>query len=127
MKAIAKIFEEQRKHFEKGGKFELLYPLFEAKETFLFTTAHKTKTGSHIRDAIDTKRLMSTVIMALVPCLLFGIYNVGYQYHAAQGVPADFVTCMLMGCGKCSHSDRDLCGRWNLGASIRPGAKTRNQ
>ena len=85
MKFIADIFDKKRPDFEKGGKLERFYPLFEAQETFLFVTRDKTSSGSHIRDYMDTKRLMSFVIIALVPCLLFGIYNAGYQHHQAAG------------------------------------------
>ncbi len=97
MKFIEDIFNKQRHHFEKGGKLEKLYPLFEAKETFLFTPAQRTASGCHVRDAIDTKRLMSTVIVALIPTLLFGIYNVGYQYFKAAGQDPEFVSCMAVG------------------------------
>ncbi len=69
--------------FEKGGKFEKLYPLFEAHDTLLFTPGEVTKTGSHIRDGIDLKRMMITVVIALVPCILFAMYNTGYQIHNA--------------------------------------------
>lgn len=87
-----------RPDFEKGGKFEKLYPLFEAKESFTFVTRDRTKSGAHIRDALDTKRLMSTVIVALIPCMLFGIYNVGYQHFRAYGVadPA-LMECVIKG------------------------------
>ena len=87
-----------RPDFEKGGKFEKLYPLFEAKESFTFVTRDRTKSGAHIRDALDTKRMMSTVIVALIPCMLFGIYNVGYQHFRAYGVadPA-LMQCVIKG------------------------------
>lgn len=85
MKMMREQFNKMRPLFEKGGKFEKLYPLFEAKETFLFVLAQRTSKGSHIRDALDTKRFMSMVIVALVPTLLFGMFNVGYQMYATQG------------------------------------------
>ncbi len=85
MNLIRKQFDKMRPMFEKGGKLEKLYPLFEAQETFLFVSHHRTHEGSHIRDPMDTKRLMSIVILGLLPALLFGIYNVGYQFYAAQG------------------------------------------
>lgn len=87
-----------RPDFEKGGKFEKLYPLFEAKESFTFVTRDRTKSGAHIRDALDTKRMMSTVIVALIPCMLFGIYNVGYQHFRAYGIadPA-LMQCVIKG------------------------------
>jgi Na+-transporting NADH:ubiquinone oxidoreductase subunit NqrB len=70
-----KKFEELRPHFSKGGRFERLYPLFEAKESFLFVLPHTAKGRTHVRDAMDIKRLMSTVIMALMPCILWGIWS----------------------------------------------------
>ena len=77
--------------FEKGGKYERFYPVFEALASFLFSTKAVTQSGSHIRDSLDTKRYMSLVILALKPALLFGIYNVGYQAHKAMGASLDFV------------------------------------
>lgn len=71
--------------FHKGGKFEKWAPLFESFDTFLFTPEHTTKTGAHIRDGIDLKRTMITVVLAMVPALLFGIWNTGHQHYAAIG------------------------------------------
>lgn len=85
MKFLKDMFNKRRPDFEKGGKLEKFRSLFEANETFLFIPPHTTKDGAHIRDAIDSKRLMSMVIVALVPCLLFGIWNVGYQHYLALG------------------------------------------
>ena len=67
--------------FEKGGKWEKMYPLYETLSTFLFTPKHVTKKGSHIRDGVDLKRTMFMVILALVPALLFGIYNTGHWHY----------------------------------------------
>ncbi len=97
MNMFKKQFDRMRPLFEKGGKLEKLYPLFEAQETFLFVLPHRTREGSHVRDPMDTKRLMSMVIVALIPALLFGIYNVGYQYHIAQG-PGALEQAGLAGC-----------------------------
>lgn len=72
--------------FSEGGKFSWLGSTFEAFESFLYvpnTTTHK---GAHIRDSIDLKRTMSVVIVALVPALLFGMFNVGYQHALSIGV-----------------------------------------
>ncbi len=86
MQGIRKLLDKQKKHFEKGGKLEKWYYAFEAMETFLFTPDHTTKPrGAQIRDAIDLKRLMMTVVLAMVPCLLFGIYNAGHQHFLATG------------------------------------------
>ena len=77
---IRNILDNLKKPFEKGQKLEKFYPAFDAFETFLFVPNHTAKTGAHIRDAIDLKRVMITVIIALLPALFYGIYNTGYQY-----------------------------------------------
>ena len=66
MKFIHNIFESSRVHFEKGGKFEKLFPLFEATESFFFIPATPTRADAHIRDNLDVKRFMSFVILALI-------------------------------------------------------------
>lgn len=66
-------------HFKPGGKLEKLYPLYEANDTFLYTPGEVSKGGTHIRDAIDTKRMMTMVIVALLPCIFMAFYNTGYQ------------------------------------------------
>ncbi len=66
-------------NFEKGGKYEKYAPAFSGFETFLFVPNHTTKTGAHIRDGVDLKRVMITVVIAMVPAMIFGIWNVGYQ------------------------------------------------
>jgi Na+-transporting NADH:ubiquinone oxidoreductase subunit B len=66
-------------NFEKGGKYEKYGPAFSGFETFLFVPNHTTKTGAHIRDGVDLKRVMITVVLAMVPAMIFGIWNVGYQ------------------------------------------------
>lgn len=65
--------------FHRGGKFEKLYPLYEANDTLLYTPGETTKGLTHVRDAIDLKRMMSTVIVALLPCIFMACYNTGYQ------------------------------------------------
>jgi Na+-transporting NADH:ubiquinone oxidoreductase subunit B len=65
--------------FEKGGKLEKLYPLYEATDTFLFTPGHRTRSGPHVRDAVDLKKTMITVVLALIPATLFGMFNAGYH------------------------------------------------
>ena len=84
MKFLLKMHDKQRHLFEKGGKFERLHPLFEAQDTFLFTPAEVTHGAPHVRDALDIKRLMITVVVALIPCVLFGIWNAGYQYNTVN-------------------------------------------
>ncbi len=72
-------------NFSKGGKFEKWNPLFETMATFAFTPKLVTQKGSHIRDGVDLKRTMMTVILAMIPCLLFGIYNTGHFAEIAKG------------------------------------------
>ncbi len=99
MKFLRNILDKQKPLFEKGGKLENYYSAFEALETFAFSPNHTAPSkGTHIRDAVDLKRLMMTVIIAMVPCLLFGMWNVGHQHFLATGVQdADFWAKMLIG------------------------------
>jgi Na+-transporting NADH:ubiquinone oxidoreductase subunit B len=85
MKALRKYIDRIKPHFEKGGKFEKLQSSFDALETFLFVPDKVTHKGSHIRDSIDLKRTMSIVVLALMPALIFGMWNVGYQNAHAFG------------------------------------------
>lgn len=85
MKFLLDIFKKNEHHFLKGGKWEKFYPLYEAKESFLFTPKTVTNTTVHVRDSLDSKRMMSMVILALIPCILFGAYNVGLQTALAAG------------------------------------------
>jgi Na+-transporting NADH:ubiquinone oxidoreductase subunit B len=86
MKFLQDAIDKVKPPFEKGGKLERYYYLFESIETFLFVPKTTTaKTGVQIRDKIDLKRFMGTVIISLLPALVFGTYNVGYQYFQAIG------------------------------------------
>lgn len=87
MKPLRKLLNNLKPNFEKGGKLEKLYPAFDAIESFLFVPDHTTANkGAHVRDAIDLKRTMILVVLSLIPCLLFGMWNVGYQHHLALGI-----------------------------------------
>ncbi len=98
MNFLHKILEKQRPLFEKGGKFERFYYLFEAGETFLFTPPTVTpRKGVQVRDAIDLKRMMMTVVIAMVPCLIFGIWNIGHQHGLATGKELDIVAKFVIG------------------------------
>ena len=77
-------------HFEEGGKLKAFHSVFEGMETFLYVPNTTSKVGVSIHDAIDSKRIMSMVVLALVPALLFGMYNIGYQNYAAAGVDGSF-------------------------------------
>ncbi len=83
MKAIRDALDKAAPLFEKGGKLEQLYPLYEAQDTILFTPSDVTKGGSHARDGLDLKRMMISVVVALTPCMLFAMWNTGYQAHLA--------------------------------------------
>ena len=80
MKFLRNKLDQIRKPFEKGQKFEKYAPAINALDTFLYVPNHTTKHGAHIRDAVDLKRTMITVVLALIPALIFGIYNAGYQH-----------------------------------------------
>lgn len=83
MKSLRRYIDKIKPNFEKGGKFEKLGSTFEAFETFMFVPDTVTSKGSHIRDANDMKRTMALVVLALVPSVLFGMWNVGYQHFLA--------------------------------------------
>ncbi|MDI9355773.1 MAG: NADH:ubiquinone reductase (Na(+)-transporting) subunit B [Chitinophagaceae bacterium] len=86
MNLLKNIFHKFKPHFEKGGKYEKYYYLFEAIESFTFSPATVTgKKGAHVRDAINLKRLMMTVVIAMLPCTFFGMWNVGHQHTLATG------------------------------------------
>jgi Na+-transporting NADH:ubiquinone oxidoreductase subunit B len=91
MKFLRNQLDSVKHHFEKGGKWEKFFYIYEGFETFLFApnTVAPPK-GVQVRDAIDMKRLMITVVIAMIPCLLFGMYNVGHQHFLATGVDASF-------------------------------------
>ena len=79
MNFLRKQLDKIKPHFDKGGKFEKYAPAFNGIDTFLFVPNHTTKYGAHIRDGIDLKRVMITVVIALLPALIFGMWNIGYQ------------------------------------------------
>ena len=74
--------------FRPGGKFAKLESVYDGMETFLFTPNSTSKSGAHIHDGNDLKRTMITVVVALIPALLFGMYNIGYQHYLAIGEPS---------------------------------------
>jgi Na+-transporting NADH:ubiquinone oxidoreductase subunit B len=83
--------------FEKGCKFEKFYYLFEVIDSFFLTPATRTSNGPHIRDSIDSKRYMITVVVALIPAILFGAFNIGYQSNLAKGIEAGIWTNFWIG------------------------------
>jgi Na+-transporting NADH:ubiquinone oxidoreductase subunit B len=98
MKVLRDALDKAKHNFEKGGKWEKYYYVFEAFDTFAFvpntTTPPK---GAQVRDAVDMKRLMMTVIIAMVPCLIFGMFNIGYQHFLALGQQASVVEMFWIG------------------------------
>lgn len=74
-------------HFDKGGKYHAFHSVFDGFYTFLYTPNETSRTGVHIHDANDSKRTMITVVVALLPCMLFGMWNIGYQHALATGDP----------------------------------------
>ena len=90
MKALRKIVDNIKPTFSKGGKLGFLHSTFDAFETFLFVPDTVTKNGVHIKDSIDLKRTMSFVIIALMPAMLFGMWNTGYQHNLSIGGSMDF-------------------------------------
>src|SRR6056300_1974694 len=100
MNFLRKSLDDLKKPFGKGQKFEKFAPAINAFDTFLFVPNHTTKKGAHIRDAVDLKRTMVTVIIALLPALIYGIYNTGYQYYAQTGVSFTFLEAFMHGAWK---------------------------
>ena len=97
MKLFKNILNSVKPHFETGGKLEKLYPAYDAFETFLFVPDHTTHKGTHIKDAIDLKRTMAFVVLAMLPCILFGMWNIGDQYYSAINVEATFFENLIFG------------------------------
>ncbi len=83
MRSLRKFLDNQEKHFAKGGKLERLFPLFEMTDTFLYTPGTVTRTASHVRDALDLKRMMMVVVVALIPAIFMALYNTGLQANLA--------------------------------------------
>ena len=94
---LRKQIDRLKKPFSKGSKYERFAPAVNAFDTFLFVPNHTTQKGAHIRDAVDLKRTMVTVIIALIPALIYGIYNTGYQYYIQTGEAFTFLDAFLHG------------------------------
>ncbi|MDE6369955.1 MAG: NADH:ubiquinone reductase (Na(+)-transporting) subunit B [Duncaniella sp.] len=99
MKTLRKYLDEIKPHFEPGGRFQGLQSVFDGFETFLYTPRTTSRAGSvNVHDSLDSKRIMIIVVLALMPCLLFGMYNTGYQNWLAAGA-TDFPFWQLMAYG----------------------------
>ena len=98
MKFLQKKFDQLKPFFEKGGKYEKLSTIYEGHRTIFFAPDIITgKKGTQIKDATDLKRLMITVIIAMIPCLIFGMWNVGHQHFIATGVEATILDKFWIG------------------------------
>ena len=91
--SLRKYIDQIKPNFEKGGKLHAFQSVFDGFETFLYVPNTTAKSGTHIHDAIDSKRIMSIVVIALMPAMLFGMYNVGYQNYLAAGTLASASFC----------------------------------
>ncbi len=83
MKSLRNFLDKQHKLFEKGGKLEKFYAAYEMVDTILYTPGEVTKESTHVRDSLDLKRMMITVVVALIPCIFFAMYNTGLQANLA--------------------------------------------
>ncbi len=99
MNALRKYLDKIKPNFEEGGKLHAFRSVFDGFETFLFVPNATSKSGVNVHDAIDSKRIMSFVVIALMPALLFGMYNVGYQNYAAAGKLAEATFWEIFGYG----------------------------
>ena len=98
MKFLQKKFDQIKPLFEKGGKYEKFYPIYEGHRTIFFAPDIITgKKGTQIKDATDLKRVMMTVIIAMIPCLIFGMWNVGHQHFLATGIEASLLDKFWIG------------------------------
>ena len=100
MNGLRKFVDKIKPTFEKGGKLGFLHSTFDAFETFLFVPNTVTRRGTHVRDCVDLKRVMIMVVLALVPAMLFGIWNTGYQHSLAFGLDWGFMDIVLLGLKK---------------------------
>ena len=99
MSALRNYINKIKPNFQEGGRLHALRSVFDGFETFLYVPNDTAKSGTHIHDAIDSKRIMSMVVIALMPAMLFGMYNVGYQNYLAAGTlaSASFLEVFLYG------------------------------
>ena len=87
---LQKLIKNIEPKFTNEGPLQRFFPIFEATESFLFSTAEKTNSGPHVRDSVDIKRVMILVVLALIPCYIFGAINIGVQAGIATGKVRSF-------------------------------------
>ena len=97
MSFLRNYLNQIKPNFEEGGKLHAFRSVFDGFETFLYVPNTTAKSGASIHDAIDSKRIMSMVVIALMPALLFGMYNVGYQNYLAAGVDGSCLDMFIYG------------------------------
>src|SRR5574344_413539 len=97
MQWIEHILDNLRPRFEKGKTLHPFKALFDAADAFFFTPKTIVSTGAHFRDPMDLKRGLTTVMIALIPCILFGIWNIGYQHYLSLNFDAGFWRIILYG------------------------------
>lgn len=97
MRTFRKFLDKIKPDFEEGGKYHAFRSVFEGFESFMFVPDATARTGTNIHDAIDSKRIMSIVVIALIPALLFGMYNVGYQHYLYTNTEGSFGELFLYG------------------------------
>ena len=100
MNGLRNLVDKIKPTFEKGGKLGFLHSTFDAFETFLFVPNTVTRRGAHVRDCVDLKRVMIMVVIALIPAMLFGVWNTGYQHSLAFGLDWGFWNIVLYGLAK---------------------------
>jgi len=100
MEWIRQKLDKFKEPFGKGKKLEKYAPAWNAIDTFLFTPNHTTQKGAHVRDAVDLKRVMITVVIALIPALIFGMWNGGYQYLSQIQAEVGFWEALGLGASK---------------------------
>lgn len=100
MKPLRHLLDIIKPHFQPGGKLQAFHSVYDGFETFLFTPTTTSTSGVNIHDSIDSKRVMIIVVLSLIPCLLFGMYNVGYQHWLAIGA-TEFPFLQVFGYGFC--------------------------
>ncbi len=97
MNPIKRVIDSQRRHFERGGRFEKYFFVYENIESIFYAPPHTTAASPMVRDRLDVKRFMFLVIVALLPHYAFGVFNIGYQSHLASGLPLDFWPMVFKG------------------------------
>jgi len=117
---LRKVLDKIEPEFHTGGKYEKWYALFEAVDTIFYRPSSVTKNGSHVRDAVDMKRIMILVWMCTFPAMFFGMYNIGFQANSAidaMGVSAPDTWRHAVIGGLTNYDASSLCGRF-LGSVV---------